>query len=264
MTELLEQLTITTQNVELPDGSTVLGGTGTRSFIDGAPALDSAFETPWGDTYNNIVCKSITRIPYYVDGGWKPKFIANYETLIPEDSSFEIQRRPRVEEQRSFSGGVGTVTIDATGGEWRLTDTAEPSGDRKNDPRLIGKTTARVAEGTFSLPKVLNATDPNAFVTSMLPKLGKINAGSFMGFAKGQVLCETFSGSSRISSSGNVQWLFNIIYHWKVVGGGVIEDDWNYIYGPTGWKKPVQTVADASGSAEAINFIYSRGDISVP
>lgn len=265
--ELVQDLSLTVENVVLPGGGTVVGGSGTRSFTESAPAIGTSFVAPWG-SYPNIICKSITTSPHYIDGtGWAPKYVANYSTIEPSVSggeSWTISTRVRPEEQISFNASVGAVSIDANGGNWRLTTDAEPSGEMKNKPKMTGKTTARVAEGTFTLPKVVQSSTPNATVATFIPKLGRINDGAFYGFSKGQVLFESFTATNRTAPSGVMQWLFNVVYHWKVIGGSVSDDDWNYVYSELGWRKPVQTVNDPStGSFQAINFMYSRTDISI-
>jgi hypothetical protein len=278
MSELLQDLTLTTENVLLPNGTTIIGGSGTRVFSADPPAIGSAFVAPWGQgQYSNIILTSITTVPHYVEGGgWKPRFICNYETnpeLLDDDTEDAFNLRPTppiTPESISYTAGVGAVTIDAGGGEWREATSAEPSGDFKDSPIFVGKAIARVAEGSFTIPKIVSESQARAFIQGIIPKLGKINSSAYKGFNKGQVLFTSVDGSSRLNRQGNVEYLFRAVYQWRVINGintannVITEDDWNYVYGQRGWIKPVQTVFDPStGSAEAINFIHSRGDISI-
>jgi len=272
--ELLQELSLTLENILLADGTTIIGGQGTRCFSANPPAIGSAMVVPWGQTtYPNIILKSITTTPYFVDGIWKPKYVCNYETnpalLINRGDSWRMSTQLSTLEQRSFTAGVQAVTLDAAGGQWRLTNSANiPAGDVGGYTRYNGKAVALASTGTFTIPKIIQGSSPDSFIASLIPKLSKLNSDTFNGFPRGGVLLESFDASNRRSESGAKQWLFTLNYHWKVINGkdvanqSITTDAWNFVYTEEGWAKPLQTITTMSGTT-AVGFIYEHANISV-
>jgi hypothetical protein len=113
-----------------------------------------------------------------------------------------------------------------------------------------------VATGTIRLPKVVCAEQLSSFKGFVRGCVGHINSAEFEGYAEGQVLFEGADGGARINSAGVLEYGFDLVFKWRLIGGSVSSADWQYIWREDKgglWDKP----KDPSGG-----LLYATADFS--
>ena len=271
MKELLENQTLTTVTVGASSG------TGTRTFISGTgtpdytmPVIGEAFyDAVTLTTYNGINAVSITEVPYEITGypiaSWKKKYVVNYAS---EDFSYSYTQTPP-EESESWTGGAGALSIENPSGHWREYTPATvgplpPETNLEKYDAMTGRVVMNYATGVFTKTQAVLAFNKASTIASFLAVAGKLNNATFDGFAKGQVLCESMDGSTRVRGDGLTEYLFTIRYHWKKLGSGIANDDWQYAWSSNnGWIRPALGDAITGGVSVDPGFIYEYGSIDI-
>ena len=109
----------------------------------------------------------------------------------------------------------------------------------KANPSEVGPRNQRVvklnAAGTFSIPTGdMAGTRKDSFITLVESMAGKINHSAFEGHRQGSVMFEGVSGGTKYNSNGQLRWLFEMRFTFKILqgaintGGNVASMDWNY------------------------------------
>ena len=125
-----------------------------------------------------------------------------------------------------------------------------PNGDPIEQPLFL-----RIVTGKFTIPKRVANAAKNNFIGSVIPFAGRINLGTFEGFADGQVLFTGLSGNDETNSDGNREWVFTLQFEFRVIPALLNPgNDWNHLWRKTGsWSTP----KDANGK-----FLYEAKDMS--
>jgi len=271
MKELLNGQSLTTISVS----TSGISGNGTRVFVEGGaetlPSIGDSFYDAIDDaTHNNIIAVSITEVPFQITDGlpnpvWSKKYVVDYGTL---DSSYSYTQTPP-EEAEGWSGGAGSFSIENPNGNWREY-TGSGLGpltagtDLKNYDAMTGRVVMNYATGIFTKTKAVLAVNKASTIANFLSVAGKLNDATFDGFVKGQVLCESMDGSTRVRGDGLTEYLFTIRYHWKVIANtGETGDDWQFAWSKNnGWVRPALGDAETGGVSTS-GFIYEYDSIDI-
>jgi hypothetical protein len=212
--------------------------TGTDSLPNIGDSLDVSHEF--------CVCRRLEYVKFAPDRstspiGWKYKVIASYNTTNGQ-SGPESRRDER---SRRFDGGGEILSIDEPVNWVWATDSLAC-----NQPLHI-----QICQGSFTRPIIFtsDAEKQEWFNNVFVNHVGTINSAEWEGFAEGRVFFDTISGGTEYDNDGDLIWVFDLNFCYKIIQGNsnlegwqkIIKDDWLYIWrykysgGGTGiWDKP--------------------------
>lgn len=256
--ELLEQSTLTI--LSSASEPNLVEGNATRVFLgpSGVPSVGSVYYDALEDiTYNNIVASSITQAPYErndTDNGWIKKYTINY---IPRESFELTNSTPREVDSESWDGGASIISIELGNNWYEANDSNTIIGSLSGGGE---RASTIIVTGSLTKTFVKSESQKNAFLSSYFGKAGKINNSTTYNFGAGNLMLGPISGSNRLNSDGNIEYVFDVTYNYRLIPTKAT-DGWLYIVSPTSgnWIKPVVSTNGTSIS----RYLYEKGDITL-
>lgn len=145
-----------------------------------------------------------------------------------------------------WSVGGEVLSIPTPGASWKW------ASDSAKVEQPIYKS---VSTGTVRVPRVKAAADFNTWLATVLACVGKVNSGTYGGFAAGQLLLEGVEGGSRKSPTGVTEYAFDVVFKFRVIGGGITSGDWQYLWREDfggSWDRP----------KDGSNYLYATSSFS--
>lgn len=262
MAELLQsqQLTLTTSSTSVSSF-----GTGTRSFFGttGLPQIgDAYYDAITSNTYPNIIANQVTSVPAEDSTGEKI-YTVTYDR-VNRNISYNYGIVNELDSQ-TFEGGVNALSIESVKGAtepgaWLEAPASHTIGSSiAGLAKMAGRMTVAIITGTTTKTFVKSEAQKNAFINDYLGKAGKINSSVYLNFDKGNLLLGTINGNNRLTETGEVEWVFTVNYHWRIIPG-FSQYGWQYVWSADSgtWTAPV--LSDGSVS---VRKLYTEADISL-
>ena len=239
---------------------------GTKAFMEIATGTDDLPDIgdAWSTSFPNVRLRSRRRKKVHVESGVdKEKVVCRFSTRAATSGVISPD-----EEERRFQLGAEVLSIDTPSNwKWSLANNA------LTQPVFLSNII-----GSFTRQRILSsdATKAQFIKEKLLIQAGTINSQAFEDFPKGSVLFDGVTGGTQSDESGEITWVFDLNFSWRIIRGGAtvlgtngnlfpmaydgnaIEDDywlwtWNENASASGqgfWDKPTGDGA----------FLYSKTD----
>ncbi len=210
--------------------------------LDGDPTseCDVDFMTSIGDTYDdpteyspsaNMSCNTIRRESL---GNGRFRWTVSYQYNKANVDSDDF----------NYSGGGEVISLTPTeSSEGELSDNWKWVWGTDNVPVYNAVFKAAMV-GSVSVTKVIGEDEYETWIAEVQADAGKVNSKNYKpgggmiithpgvtGFAKGQLLFSSISGGNRTCNyDGSKAYVFELTFMYRIVGGTITEDDWQYIY----------------------------------